>query len=66
MSNDPNYVKLGCAITFIKYFASASVVSLILLPKILILNKMAFLPSNSLKLAKLFVNKLKNTIPENN
>ena len=66
LSNDPSYVKLGRAVTFIKYLASARAVSLIFLPKTLILNKIAFLPSNSLKLAKLFVNKLKNTILENN
>ena len=49
-------VKLGRAVTFMKY--AASVVSLIFLPKTLILNKIMFLPSTSLNLAGLVVNEL--------
>ena len=55
-----NRVKLGRAVTFMKYLAS--VVSLIFLPKIFIWNKTPFLPSNSLNLAELVVNKLTKSI----
>ena len=41
----PNRVKLGCAVSFMKYLAS--VLSLIFLPKTLIWNKITFLVSNS-------------------
>ena len=46
-----NRVKLGRAVTFMKYLASA--VSLIFLSKTLILNKIKFWPSNLLNLAEL-------------
>ena len=49
-----NRVKLGRAVTFMKYLAS--VVSLIYLAKILIWNKITFPSSNSLNLAELVVN----------
>ena len=49
-----NCVKLGRAVTFMKYLAS--VVSLIFLAKTLICNKITFLASNSLNLAELVVN----------
>ena len=49
-----NRVKLGCAVTFMKYFAS--VVSLVFLAKILILSKITFRLSNSLNLAEVVVN----------
>ena len=49
-----NYVKLGRAVTFMKYFAS--VVSLIFLPYTSIWTKIMFRPSNSLNLAELVVN----------
>ena len=44
-----NRVKLGRAVTFIKYLAS--IVSLIFLPKTLIWNKITLRPSNLLNLA---------------
>ena len=47
-------VKLGRAVTFMKYLAS--VVSLIFLPKTLIWNKITFPISNSFNLAELVVN----------
>ena len=47
----PNRLKLGRAVTFMKYFAS--VVSLMFLPKILIWNKITFLTSKSLNFAEL-------------
>ena len=50
-----NRVKLGRAVTFMKYLAS--VVSLIFLPKTLIWNKIMFSVSNLLNLAELVVNK---------
>ena len=49
-----NRVKLGRAVTFMKYLAS--VVSLIFLAKTLIWNKITFLASNLLNLAELVVN----------
>ena len=49
-----NRVKLGRAVTFMKYLASA--VSLIFLSKTLILNKIKFWPSNLLNLAELVGN----------
>ena len=49
-----NRVKLGLAVTFMKYLPS--VVSLIFLAKILIWNKITFPSSNLLKLAELVVN----------
>ena len=51
-----NRVKLGCTVTFMKYFAG--VVSLILLPKTLFSNKITFAASNSLNLAELVENAL--------
>ena len=50
-----NRVKLGRAVTFMKYLAS--VVHLIFLAKTLIWNKITFLASNELNLAELMVNK---------
>ena len=58
-----DHAKLGLTFTFMKDFAS--VVTLSFLPKTLIWNKMAFLASNSLKLAGLAVNPLKKTIFKN-
>ena len=52
-----NRVKLGCAVTFIKYLAS--VVSLTFLRKTLIWNKITFSALNSLNLAELVLNELK-------
>ena len=52
----PNRVKLGCAVTFMKYLAS--VVSLIFLSKILIWNKVTLPASNSLKFTELVENDL--------
>ena len=49
-----NCVKLGCAVTFMKYLAS--VASLIFLAKTLIWNKITFPASNLLNLAELVVN----------
>ena len=49
-----NRVKLGHAITFLKYLAS--VVSLIFLAETLIWNKITFRASNSLNLAELVIN----------
>ena len=49
-----NCVKLGRAVTFMKYLAS--IVFLIFLAKALIWNKMTFPVSNSLNLADLVVN----------
>ena len=59
-----NHVKLGRAVTFMKYLASA--VSLICLPKTLIWNKITFRISNSLNLAELVVNELTKSIFEKN
>ena len=50
----PNRVKLGRAVTFMKYLAR--VVSLIFLAKILFWNKTTFPASNLLNLAELVVN----------
>ena len=49
-----NCVKLGCAVTFMKYLAS--VVSLIFIVKTLISNKIMFPALNSLNLAQLVIN----------
>ena len=51
-----NLVKLGYAVTFMKYLAS--VVSLIFLPKALIWNKITFPASNLLNFAELIKNEL--------
>ena len=56
----PNRVKLVHAVTFMIYLAS--VVSLILLPKSLIWNKITFQLSNSLNLAELVANKRTKSI----
>ena len=55
-----NRVKVGCAVTFMKCFAS--VVSLIVLPKTLIWKKIMFLESNSLNFAELVENELMKSI----
>ena len=55
-----NRVKLGRAVTFMKYLAS--VVSLIFLPKTLIWNQMTFLASNSLNFAELVETELMKSI----
>ena len=55
-----NCVKLGRAVTFMKYLAS--VVSLTFLPKTLIWNKITFLASNSLNFAELVENELMKSI----
>ena len=55
-----NRIKLGRAVTFMKYLAS--VVSLIFLPKTLIWNKITFWLSNLLNLAELVVNELTKSI----
>ena len=55
-----NRVKLEPAVTLMKYFAS--VVSLIFLPKTLILNKITFPASNSLNFAELVENEFMNSI----
>ena len=49
-----NYVKIGHAVTFIKYLAG--VVSLIFLEKTSFLNKITYPASNLLNLAELVVN----------
>ena len=51
-----NHVKLGLAVTFMKYLAS--VVSLIFLTKTLLCNKITLLTSNSLNFAELVENEL--------
>ena len=56
-------VKLGRAVTFMKYLAS--VVSLIFLLKTLICNKITFRLSNLLNLAELVVNELQRVFPKN-
>ena len=58
-----NHVKLGCAVTSMKYLTS--VVSLIFLSKTLSLNNLAFLASNSLKLAEIVANVQKKIISKN-
>ena len=55
-----NRVKLGGAVTFMKYLAS--VVSLIFLPKTLIWNKITFLASILLNFAELVENVLMKSI----
>ena len=55
-----NRVKLGSAVTFMKYLAS--VASLIFPPKTLIWNKIAFPTSNSLNFAELVENDLIKSI----
>ena len=55
-----NRVKLGRAVTFMKYLTS--VVSLIFIAKTVIRNKITLLASNSLNLAELVVNKPMNSI----
>ena len=55
-----NRVKLGRAVTFMKYLASG--VSLLCLPKTLIWNKITDRLSNSLKLAELVANELTKSI----
>ena len=55
-----NRVKLGRAVTFMKYLAG--VVSLIFLPKTLIWNKITLRPSNLLNLAVLMVNEITKII----
>ena len=55
-----NRVKLGRAVTFMKYLTS--VVSLIFIAKTVIWNKITLLASNSLNLAELVVNKPMNSI----
>ena len=56
----PNRVKLGRAITFMKYLTS--VVSLICQPKTLIWNRILLRLSNSLNLAELVLNELPKSI----
>ena len=58
-----NRVKLGRAVTFMKYLTS--IVSLIFLQKTLIWNKITFQLSNSLNLAELVVNELTKGISKN-
>ena len=55
-----NRVKLGPAVILTKYFAS--VVSLIILPKALIWNKITFPALNSLNIAELVKNELMKSI----
>ena len=55
-----NRVKLGCAVTFMKYLAS--VVSLTSLPKTLIWNKITFPASNSLNFLELVKNEFMESI----
>ena len=59
-----NRVKLGRAVTFMKYLAG--VVSLIFLPKTLIWNKITLRPSNLLNLAVLMVNEITKIIFKKN
>ena len=59
-----NRVKLGSAVTFMKYLAS--VVSLIFLLETLVWNKISFPPSNSLNLADLMANEPMNSIYKKN
>ena len=58
-----NRVKLGRAISFMKYLAS--VVFLIFLPKTLIWNKITFRLSDSLNLSELVANELTKSISKN-
>ena len=55
-----NHMKLGRAVTFIKYLTI--IVSLIFLTKTLILNKTAFSASNSLNFTELVENELVKNI----
>ena len=55
-----NRVKLGRAVTFMKYLTS--VVSFIFLPKKIFWNKIRFRLSNSLNLAELLVNEVTKSI----
>ena len=55
-----NCVKLGCAVTFMKYLAS--VVSLLVLAKTLISNKIMFPTLNSPNLAELVINESMKSI----
>ena len=55
-----NGVKLGCAVTFMKYLAS--VTPLIFSAKVLIWNEIKFQLSHSLKLAELVVNEFMKSI----
>ena len=57
-----NLVKLGYALTFMKYLAS--VFSLIFLLKTLIWNKITFPASNLLKFAELMKSELMKSIPK--
>ena len=59
-----NRVKLGHAVTFMKYLVSA--ISLIVLVKTLICNKIMFPASNSLNLAELVVSESMKSIYEKN
>ena len=59
-----NCVKLGRAVTFMKYLASA--ISLIFLVKTLTWNKITFPVSNSLNLAELVVNEPMKSIYKKN
>ena len=56
----PNRVKLGCAVTFMKYLASE--VCVILLPKTLTWNKIMFPVLDSLNFAELVENELMKSI----
>ena len=58
-----NRVKLGRAVTFMKYLAS--VVSLIFLPKTLIWNKITIPTLNSLNFGQLVENELMKNISKN-
>ena len=60
----PNGIKLGRAVTFMKYLAS--VFSLIFLPKTLIWNKITFPAPNSLNLAEPMLNESMKSIYEKN
>ena len=55
-----NRVKIGCAVTLMKYLASA--VSLIFLPETLIWDKITFPASSSMNLAELVANELTKSI----
>ena len=59
-----NRVKLGRAVTFMKYLAS--VVLLIFLPKTLFWNKITFSASNLLNFAELVENELMKSISKKN
>ena len=59
-----NRVKLGRAVTFMKYVASA--VSLIFLSKTLIWNKIKIHASNSMNFAELMENELMKSISKKN